>query len=100
MGQLNHQIANAERDLRRARHILGVGTGYTDEEWALLAALVGEADRVVRDAALEDACALVPLRDEVVKELQDATAGFTDPGFLRAARSARRRNPRAFVRNV
>lgn len=94
------KIAKAKQDLRQALQILTCGMDYASEEWALLATLLGDADLALDDAALSDVRALAPLRDEVLRQLRGLTEDFSDPTFLRASRSARRRNPRPFAREA
>jgi len=66
------------------------------EEWLLLATLVGEADLLVREEQRVNPAVEVPLLNEVVGELREATANFTEPRFLRASRAARRKNQELF----
>jgi hypothetical protein len=63
----------------------------------LLATLIGEADRVLREARQHIPCLNVPLLAEAVEELRLATANFTDAEFLYASRPARRHNPQLFT---
>ena len=89
-------LEQAERDLRRAQHILEhQGGGYSSDEWLLLASLVGEADLAIRQdpSAAPDVKLLLA---EVVASFREATIGFTDPAFLRGSRPARRRNKQLF----
>jgi hypothetical protein len=94
---MSNDLAEAERDLKQAQHILAVGRPLDGaEEWLLVATLVGEADLVVQDARRRDPSLTFPLLDTVIEELYEMTAGFTDPVFLRGTRAARRRNPALF----
>ena len=83
-------LERAEGALMQAHHLLRVPVRYQGEEWMLLAGLVGEADRLIREAQKEDRSAHLPLFDIVMAEFRDATANFTDVDFLRSTRPARR----------
>ena len=90
-------LADAERSLRQAQHILVSGRPADGaEEWLLLATLIGEADLEFQNARRANPTLTFPLLEAVVAEFYEVTDGFTDPAFLRSTRAARRRNPTLF----
>jgi len=90
-------LAEAERSLNQARHILsGSGHNYQPEEWMLLATLVGEADLTFQEARQDNPNLEWPLLEAAVQDLREATSGFTNLEFLHSTRPARRRNPKLF----
>ena len=96
MDEADQQVAEAERMLRRALQILSTGGRYVGEEWMLLAYLVAEADLLLGEARKHLPRLHVPLFDEVLSDLRDTTANFTNVDFLRSSRPARRRNATLF----
>lgn len=88
-------IAEAERSLRQAQGILEGSCSYEPEEWMLLATLIGEADLTLRHDQSSPELGL--LLSEVVADFREVTRGFTHPEFIRATKSARRRNPQLFA---
>lgn len=99
MTEEEEKVAEAKAMLRRVRHILSVGGSYDRDEWLLLATLVVEAELLLREARHKIPRLHAPLFDEVMAEFRAATADFTDPGFLRGSRAARRHNPALFDTN-
>lgn len=91
------RLAEAEQSLRRALHLMTYPNNYQPEEWSLLASLIAEAGLIVSDERRRDPSFQSFLLDQAVEELRDMTRGFTDPGFLKATRAARRRNPGLFT---
>ena len=89
------ELEEAESALRQSQRILAHPTGYQPEEWMLLATLVGEADRAIRQDPLASS-SLKGLLEKVISDFREATSDFTDPAFLRASRAARRRNKDLF----
>jgi hypothetical protein len=87
----------AEQDLRQALRILSTPGKYQPEEWLLIATLIIDADRVIRENRLDDSPLRLQLFDEVMEALRDLTMNFTDAEFLRASRAARRHRPELFV---
>jgi hypothetical protein len=94
---MNDDLADAERSLKQAQHVMSSGRlGDDAEEWLLVATLIGEADLDFQKARQGNPALTFPLLETVVAELYEMTAGFTDPVFLRMTRAARRRNPALF----
>jgi hypothetical protein len=90
-------LADAERDLKQAQQILKEGPPRDgSEEWLLVATLICEADLIFQEARRRNPTLTFPLLDEVVAELYEMTAGFTDPAFVRSTSAARRRNKSLF----
>lgn len=96
MESAENPLAQAERYLLQASRMLAHANNLQPEEWLLLATLVGGADLMVRQGRQDDPGLQMPLLDEVVRDFQDLSAGFTDPVFLSASRAARQRNPELF----
>ena len=94
---MSDALAEAERDLKQAQQILSSGRPRDgEEEWMLLATLIGEADLAFQSERRRNPTVTFPLLDTVVAEFYEMTAGFTDPVFLRSTGAARRRNKALF----
>ena len=89
-------IAGIEGRLDQALNILAFPASLDGYEWGLLASLAVEAEAALREVG-SAADGLRPKFDQVVEELRDVTADFTNLEFLRASRAARRDNPELFA---
>lgn len=79
-------------------HLLLVQPATLDpHDWLLVATLVVEADGALKNAQDADPSVCLPILDTVIEELREATSNFSDAGFLRATKSARRHNPSLFA---
>lgn len=87
----------ARRAAERAQGLLAQPATLDTYAWGLVASLLIEADDALKRAQQLDEAVTLPLLAEVLNELQDVTANFTSPAFLRATRPARRQNPTLFA---
>lgn len=81
----------------RAHWLLAQPATLDSYEWLAVATLVVEADGALKKAQDTDPTVCLPILDNVVEEMREATSNFSDAGFLRATRSARRHNPSLFA---
>jgi hypothetical protein len=97
MTDANEHLAQASHALERAKGLLAQPATLDGYEWLLVATLIVEADDALMVAQKSDPSARLPLLDEVVEELREATSNFTKAEFASAAKAPRRQKPNLFT---
>jgi hypothetical protein len=97
MDEADRYRGQAALAAERAHWLLAQPATLASHEWLLIATLVVEADGALKNAQGSDPTVRLPILDTVVEELREATSNFSDAGFLRATKPARRHNPSLFT---
>jgi hypothetical protein len=97
MTDANEHLAQASHASERARGLLAQPATLDGYDWLLVATLIVEADDALRIARESEPSAQLPLLDEVVEELREATSNFTKAEFVSAAKAPRRQKPSLFT---
>ncbi|HEY6814566.1 MAG TPA: hypothetical protein VI168_03405 [Croceibacterium sp.] len=92
------RLTEAEKQLLHVRHWLTCGSDLNGHEWLMLAQTISDADLIVREFQQLRPDYQMPLLNELIATLSEATRNFTNPDFVRSTTPVRRQNKRLFCR--